>query len=122
MTRYALRYPLKPGAADRLAASIAASGDPTPPPGIPNPLLSTSVFQHGDDIVRVFDIDGELDDIVALLAGSPAVQHMGNQMAGLLVEDYDLGSPSGLRRFFTDNLMRTVTDRVAAEPAGSEQP
>jgi hypothetical protein len=122
MSRYALRYPLKPGTAERLAAAIAASGDPTPPPGVPNPLLSTSVFRHGDDLVRVVDVDGELDDVVDLLAGSPAVHHMATQMAGLLIQDYDLSTPAGLRQFFADNLMTTVTDRVAGEPVGRDQP
>lgn len=113
MTRYALRYPVKPGSADELAAAIAAGGDPQPPPGVPTKLRATSVFRRGEDIVRVMDIDGTLDEAIEVLAGSPAIQAMGRQLRGLLTKEYDLATPAGVRRFFSDNLMTTVTERAA---------
>jgi hypothetical protein len=117
--RYALLYPARPGKADDLVAALAAGGDPSPPPGAPNLLRSTTVFRHGDDVVRIFEIDGDIDLVVRVLAESKALHHMNRQLDGLLRVDYDLTDPDGVRRFFADNLMTTVTDRVLGAYAGS---
>ncbi|GAA2150005.1 SchA/CurD-like domain-containing protein [Actinomadura napierensis] len=110
--RHALLYPVKPGMADVAARVLAAAEDPPLQAGATT-LCSTSVFRKGDVLVRVFEIDGDVGELVAGLAQAVEVHEVGRRMAGLFDGAYDFTTAAGLEKFFTDNLMATVTDRRA---------
>jgi hypothetical protein len=115
-TRHALRYPVRPGKEDLAATVLAAAADPPLRIG-GTTLLSTSVFRKGATLVRIFEIDGTLPELVAGLAESVEVADVGRAMAALFAGPYDFTTRAGLDRFFTGNLMTTLTDRTAAPVA-----
>lgn len=113
MPRYALLYPVKPEKADIAEKIFVGSGDPPLREGGVR-LHSTSVFSKDGLFVRVIDLDGDLSDAVEMLSRATAVHDVGRQMAQVFEGDYDFSALDGLRSFFADNLMTTVTDRRGA--------
>jgi hypothetical protein len=113
-SRHALYYPIRPGRADLAAKILTEAGDPPLRSG-GTKLCSTSVFRQGDTIVRVFEIDGSIGELLENLADSVEVHKVGRGMAELFDGPYDFTSTEGLRKFFHDNLMTTITDRRAGQ-------
>lgn len=111
-TRHALLYPIKPGRADSAAEILIKAGDPPLQTGRTT-LCSTSVFCQGGVIFRVFEIDGRIDELIEGLARAAEVRKVGLGMAEIFAGPYDFTSTDGLLKFFTENLMITVTDRRA---------
>jgi hypothetical protein len=112
MARYALLYPIKTDKADIAEKVLAGSADPPLSAG-ETKLRNTSVFRQNDAIVRVMEIDGSLEDAVEMLSQATAVHDVGRHMARIFEGEYDFTTLDGLRQFFADNLMTTVTDRRA---------
>jgi len=113
-TRHALSYPIRPGRADIAARVLTEAGDPPLRSG-GTKLCSTSIFRQGDTIVRVFEIDGLIEELLENLAASVEVHKVGRGMGELFEGWYDFTSAEGLRKFFHDNLMTTVSDRRAGQ-------
>lgn len=125
-SRHALLYPVRPGHGDEVDAVVRGGGDPPPqagerPGGSPPPivLLGTTVFRKGDLVVRMFEIDGALDDAAEHLSRSGALLQAGRQLQHLLDTGVNLSTSEGMRRFLREQSMTVVTDRVAGVPLGS---
>jgi hypothetical protein len=116
ISRHALLYPLLPGTGAQVDGIFAAAGDPPAQAGQTR-LLSTTVFRHGDTVVRVFELAGELGEAIDHLAGAAALQAAGRGLAHHLQASTDLTTEEGLRDFFRGQLMTCVTDRRALEVA-----
>ncbi|MFE9441178.1 SchA/CurD-like domain-containing protein [Streptomyces sp. NPDC006602] len=110
MPRYALLYPVKPDKAEIAQRIFVGSGDPPLVEGGVR-LHSTSVFSKNGQFVRILDLDGDLSAAVEMLSRATAVHDVGRQMSQVFEGDYDFTTLDGLRAFFADNLMTTVTDR-----------
>jgi len=115
-TRHALLYPLRPSTGDAADAIFQAGGDPPPQAGATR-LLSTTVFRHGDTVVRLFEITGDLDEAIGHLVRAAALQSAGRGLAEFLDDGIDLTGENGLRSFFHRQLMSVVTDRRAVAQA-----
>ena len=113
-TRHALYYPIRPGRADIAARVLTEAGDPPPRSG-GTKLCSTSIFRQGDMIVRVLEIDGFIEELLRGLADSVEVHKVGRGMGELFEGRYDFTTTEGLRKFFHDNLMTTVSDGRAGQ-------
>jgi hypothetical protein len=113
-TLHALRYPIRPGMADIAEQVFRTSGDPPLTMGGTR-LLRTTVYRRGEDLVRVFAIEGDVEELVEGLARSVEVHDVGRRMSRLFEGSYDFTDPDGLRAFFRDNLMATIDPRPAAE-------
>jgi hypothetical protein len=111
-SRHALLYPIRPGREAAAAQVLTRAEDPPLRQG-GTMLLNTSVFVKGDVIVRVFGIDGSVDDLIDGLSEAIEVHNVGGRLAALFAGAYDFTTRTGLRAFFTDNLMTTITDRTA---------
>lgn len=118
MARYALLYPVREGHGPHVIEALRQGGDPAPPAGVVSPLRSTTVFANGDLVVRIFEVDCELQEAIELLAAAPPLLSTLRRLAPHLDSATELSGAEGLRSFITDNLMDTVTDRYAE--AGSE--
>lgn len=116
VTRHALLYPLRPGTGDAADATFQAGGDPPPQAGSTR-LHSTTVFRHGDTVVRMFEITGELDEAIGHLVRAAALQSAGRGLAEFIDGGIDLTGEDGLRAFFHRQLMSVVTDRRAVAQA-----
>lgn len=104
---FALLYPLqKPLTAETERIFIGAGRPPTQ--ATRTRLLNTTVFTQGQHVVRVFQLDGELEDAVQHLMQLTVVHDLGNQLKGILSPEYDIASPEGLKKFFESQLMTLV--------------
>jgi hypothetical protein len=117
--RYALVYPIRPGTGAAADAVFAGGGDPPPPPPGPTKLLGTAVFRKDDLVIRVFDIQGDYDEAVELLAKARPLQEAGRSLAPFLEPGTDISDEQGLRRFLRERRMRVVTDRRSSVALGS---
>ncbi|WP_446460907.1 SchA/CurD-like domain-containing protein [Streptomyces sp. BRA346] len=115
LRRHALCYPVREGSGTAVARLLARQ-DELAMNGGTTPLVSSTIFQHEDLVVRMVDMRAPLDQDPALSVG------VGGKRAaavlGRLVEcgqDRDLSHADGLRRFLADCDMEPVTDRRAAD-------
>jgi hypothetical protein len=113
---HALRYPIRPGMADVAEQVFRGSGDPPLRAGSTR-LLRTTVYRHGDVLVRVFAIDGDVGELVEGLARAVEVHDVGRRMGALFTGAYDFTTRDGLRAFFRDNLMRPAGRSGESEAA-----
>ncbi|MBB5825923.1 SchA/CurD-like domain-containing protein [Micromonospora carbonacea] len=108
--RIALRYPVRPGRGDDIAELLGA-GRPLLGAATTTPLASTSVFWHGDFVVRVADfvggLDAAADHLGRTVVGAPTTAGM----TGLLEPGWDLTTPAGFARFFAEQRLDLVTHR-----------
>lgn len=109
--RYALLYPFRPGKAAEAAAAFQQGQRPPLAAGGATKLRSTTVFRKDDVVVRVFEIDGDLDEAIEHMARATELSNVGEALAPLLDESVDLRTPEGLREFFRSQMMEVVTDR-----------
>jgi len=115
--RYALLYPFRPGEAERAEALFQDGGDPPPRAGGSTRLLTTTVFRHGDSVVRTFEIDGDLDEAIEHMVRASALSDLGAKLTPMLANGTDLRTEDGLRAFFREQLMEIVIDRTGPPPS-----
>ncbi|MEU2212412.1 SchA/CurD-like domain-containing protein [Streptomyces hygroscopicus] len=121
--RHALLYPVKTGCGPAVASLLArqdelAVNKETAARQTARTLLSSTIFQRDDIVVRLVDLSVPLDRSPALAAGIS-----GRRAAAVLGRLLDLGADGavidlsvadGLRRFLADCDMTPITDREAA--------
>lgn len=110
MARYALLYPFKPGMGAHAEEIFRMGGDPPQQEGGGLRLLSTTVFRKGDTVVRMFEIDGDLQQAVEHMVRATELSDTGTRLQPML-EGVDLTTTEGLRSFFRDQMMEVVTHR-----------
>jgi hypothetical protein len=111
MPRYALLYPFKPGKAAEAIKAFQEGGDPPPQAGATTRLRSTTVFRKGDVVIRIIEMDGDLEEAIEHLVRVSILFDVGKELKPLLDERVDLTTEAGLRRFFTDQMMEVITHR-----------
>jgi hypothetical protein len=116
MERYALYFTCKPGTEDEVAAILSSYDRPVPYIDEDTRLMSTSIFMHGNVIVRVLDIEGDLIKAVQHLGRQPAIQDVEAKLSPFMEEPRDMSTPEGAAAFFMKAMMKRVTHRVAGEP------
>lgn len=108
--RIALRYPVRPGrGAD--VADVLKGGRPLLGSASTTVLASTTVFRHGDLVVRVADFVGGLDEAAAHLGRTVIGAPTTPALTELLEPGWDLTTEAGFRRFFAEQRLELVTDR-----------
>lgn len=110
VARYALLYPFKSGTGSAADEAFKMGGDPPPQAG-GTKLKSTTVFRKGDTVVRVFEIDGTLEEAVEHLVRASALMNVGERLGPMLDTDIDLTTEDGLRRWFIEQMMEVITHR-----------
>jgi hypothetical protein len=113
--RFALLYPFKPGKAAEGEAAFREGGRPPLSAGGATKLRSTTVFRKGDVVVRVLEIEGDLDEAIEHMVRATELSNVGEALRPLLDDSVDLTTPDGLRRFFREQMMDIVTDRPPVE-------
>lgn len=110
MARYALLYPFKAGMGRHAEEIFRQGGDPPQQAAGSVRLLSTTVFRKGDTVVRVFEIDGDLQQAIDHMVRATELSDTGTRLQPML-DGVDLTSTEGLRHFFTDQMMDVLTHR-----------
>lgn len=116
MERYALYFTCKPGTEEEVAKILGSYDRPVPYIDEDARLLNTSIFMHGNVVVRVLDIEGDLIKVIRHLSQQPEIQAVEEQLTPYLTESRDMSSPESARDFFMKAMMTRVTHRVAGEP------
>ncbi|MEU7755584.1 SchA/CurD-like domain-containing protein [Micromonospora sp. NPDC049101] len=114
-TRLALAYPTSPGRGDDLAAVLAEAGELPVRAAPRTALANTTVFQHGDLVIRFAEVAGDLDTAQRHLSQAVSRAATTGRLTGLLRPGTDLGTQAGFAEFFRDHRLTLVADRRAEE-------
>src|SRR5262245_19607181 len=115
MQRYAICFRVRPGSEETVAGFLASYASPNWYVDEDTRLVSTSVFMHGNLVVRLIEIEGDFRKVVSHLSQDPNISDVERKIQPYLAEgeERDLSSPDGAREFFRRAMMRTITTRYA---------
>ncbi|GAA1898753.1 SchA/CurD-like domain-containing protein [Streptantibioticus ferralitis] len=113
--RRAFNYRARPGCGAAVALLLARQ-DQLAAARHPTPLVSSTIFQRDDIVIRVVDLrsPSEPDPTVVLGIDGPRAPAVLSRLVDLGEKD-DLTSEAGIKRFLADCDMDLVTDRRAQE-------
>ena len=118
MQRFALLFTVRPGTEEKVAEIFRTYGRPSVQASTDTRLVSTSVFMKDNIVVRVFDIEGQLEDAMAFLPQQEAIRKLEQELNPLLEYPRDFANSDDAKRFFQRALMTRVTHREAGRPLG----
>ena len=91
---------------------IKGGGDPPPQAATTTRLLSTTVFRKDNIVIRMFEIDGDINEAIEHMVKAAELTDAGKGLAPYLQEGHDLTNTEGLRAFFRNQMMELVTHRA----------
>ncbi|MFF8392521.1 SchA/CurD-like domain-containing protein [Streptomyces sp. NPDC016172] len=99
--RHALTFTVKPGSEDIVAKILADYASPEPKVDDTTRLCRTSLFMHGNRVVRAVEVRGDLLAALRHVARQPEVRAVEEAINPHLEQDRDLNDPESARVFFT---------------------
>ncbi|MFF4453560.1 SchA/CurD-like domain-containing protein [Streptomyces goshikiensis] len=120
VVRHALTFTVKPGSEAAVAKLLAGYTSPRARVDENTLLRRSSVFMHGNRVVRAMEVEGDLVAALRHVALQPEVRALEEAINPYLEQDRDLSDPDSARVFFTRAAL-PVVHRVAAggdEPEG----
>ncbi|KUM75729.1 SchA/CurD-like domain-containing protein [Streptomyces griseorubiginosus] len=118
LIRHALTFTVKPGSEEAVAKILADYASPDPRVDDTTRLCRTSLFMHGNRVVRAIEVRGDLLAALRYVARQPAVRAVEEAINPYLEQDRDLDDPESARVFFT----RAALPAVHHVTAGQESP
>ncbi|MFJ4201809.1 SchA/CurD-like domain-containing protein [Streptomyces sviceus] len=116
--RHALTFTVKPGSEAAVAEILAGYTSPEPRVDDTTRLCRTSLFMHGNRVVRAIEVRGDLLAALRHVARQPEVRAVEEAINPYLEQDRDLDDPESARVFFT----RAALPAVHHVTAGQESP
>ncbi|MFF1717619.1 SchA/CurD-like domain-containing protein [Streptomyces sviceus] len=116
--RHALTFTVKPGSEATVAEILAGYTSPEPRVDDTTRLIRTSLFMHGNRVVRAIEVRGDLLAALRHVARQPEVRAVEEAINPYLEQDRDLDDPESARLFFT----RAALPAVHHVTAGQESP
>ncbi|MFG2874110.1 SchA/CurD-like domain-containing protein [Streptomyces sp. NPDC048337] len=101
IVRHALTFTVKPGSEAVVAELLAGYTSPQAQVDEKTRLHRTSVFMHGNRVVRAVEVEGDLLVALRHVAGQPQVRALEEAINPYLEQDRDLTDPASARLFFT---------------------
>lgn len=83
-------------------------------------LLRTSLFLHGNRVVRAVEVQGDLVAALRYIARQPEIQRVEEAINPYLEQDRDLADPNSARMFFTRAALPAVHHVAAGTAAPSD--
>ncbi len=122
-TQVALRYPVRPGRGDA-AAQMFEWGQSLPlGAALRTGLVGTTVFRHGDLVIRVLDVEGDPDEAIDRLGPAVVGGPTAKALTELLEPGWNLATATGRARLLAEQRLTLVTHREAGAVAeGAEFP
>ncbi|MDN3268104.1 SchA/CurD-like domain-containing protein [Streptomyces sp. MA15] len=123
VTRHALTFTVKPGSESKVVDILANYDAPeTRINGITR-LHRTSLFMHGNRVVRAVEVEGDLLATLCHVASQPEVQAVEEAINPHLEQDRDLTDSDSARIFFTRAALPAMQHVTAGrpEPAGLQR-
>jgi heme-degrading monooxygenase HmoA len=112
--RHALTFTVKPGSEATVAKLLADYASPEPQVDGTTRLCRTSLFMHGNRVVRAIEVKGDLLAALRHVARQPEVRAVEEAINPYLEQDRDLNDPESARVFFTRAALPAV-HHVTAE-------
>ncbi|MEV7213528.1 SchA/CurD-like domain-containing protein [Kitasatospora cineracea] len=113
VVRHALSFTVKPGAEARAAELLAGYRSPQARVDDTTRLLRTSLFMHGNRVVRCVEVAGDLPTALRHVARQPGVRAVEEALNPHLEEDRDLDDPLSARDFFRRAALPAVHHHAA---------
>ncbi|MER5429403.1 SchA/CurD-like domain-containing protein [Streptomyces sp. NPDC002588] len=99
--RHALTFTVKPGSEETVASILSDYASPDPKVDDTTRLCRTSLFMHGNRVVRAIEVRGDLLAALRHVARQPEVRAVEDAINPYLEQDRDLDDPDSARVFFT---------------------
>ncbi|MFF0473806.1 SchA/CurD-like domain-containing protein [Streptomyces sp. NPDC004284] len=116
VTRHALTFTVKPGSESKVAELLAGYESPEAQVDENTRLRRTSLFMHGNRVVRAVEVEGDLLSALRHVARQPGVRAVEEAINPYLEQDRDLTDPESARVFFTRAALPAVHHVVSARP------
>ncbi|MFE6911220.1 SchA/CurD-like domain-containing protein [Streptomyces erythrochromogenes] len=116
VVRHALTFTVRPGSEDVVAELLSGYASPEAQVDEHTRLRRTSLFMHGNRVVRAFEVEGDLLAALRHVALQPEVRALEEAINPYLEQDRDLSDPGSARTFFT----RAALPAVHHVAAGGE--
>ncbi|MFH8574804.1 antibiotic biosynthesis monooxygenase [Streptomyces zaomyceticus] len=117
VARHALTFTVKPGSESKVAELLAGYESPTAQVDENTRLRRTSLFMHGNRVVRAVEVEGDLLAALRHVARQPEVRAVEEAINPYLEQDRDLTDPESARVFFTRAALPAVHHVVSGRPA-----
>ncbi|MGW3400909.1 SchA/CurD-like domain-containing protein [Streptomyces zhihengii] len=101
VVRHALTFTVRPGTEEKVAAILAEYASPSARVDDTTRLRRTSLFMHGNRVVRAIEVEGDLMAALRHVARQPEVRAVEEAINPYLEQDRDLDDPQSARTFFT---------------------
>ncbi|GGZ07797.1 TcmI family type II polyketide cyclase [Streptomyces nitrosporeus] len=108
VVRHALTFTVKPGTEDIVAKILADYDSPQARVDENTRLRRTSLFMHGNRVVRAVEVEGDLMAALRHVSRQPEVRAVEEAINPYLEQDRDLADPDSARMFFTRAALPTV--------------
>lgn len=120
VVRHALTFTVKPGSESKVAEILAGYAPPEARVDDSTRLLRTTLFIHGNRVVRTVEVQGDLLTALRHVSRQPEVRAVEEALNPHLEQSRDLTDPESARAFFTRAAMPVVhhVARGGPEPAG----
>ncbi|MCB5181823.1 SchA/CurD-like domain-containing protein [Streptomyces antimicrobicus] len=115
VVRHALTFTVKPGSEPKVAALLADYASPAARVDAQTRLARTTLFMHGNRVVRTVEIEGDLMAALRHVAKQPEVRAVEEAINPYLVQDRDLDDPESARMFFMRAALPAVHHIAATE-------
>jgi len=101
LIRHALTFTVKPGKEAKVAKILSDYASPQPQVDDTTRLCRTSLFMHGNRVVRAIEVRGDLLAALRHVSRQPEVRAVEEAINPYLEQDRDLNDPESARVFFT---------------------
>ncbi|MFD3695310.1 SchA/CurD-like domain-containing protein [Streptomyces sp. NPDC058646] len=101
VVRHALTFTVKPGSESVVAKLLAGYDSPQARVDESTRLRRTSLFMHGNRVVRAIEVEGDLLAALRHVARQPEVRALEDALNPYLEQSRDLDDPAAARVFFT---------------------
>ncbi|MFI6444644.1 SchA/CurD-like domain-containing protein [Kitasatospora sp. NPDC050543] len=116
VVRHALTFTVKPGSERKVAEILSGYASPKAEVDENTRLLRTSLFMHGNRVVRAVEVVGDLGAALRHVAMQPEVRAVEEAINPHLEEHRELGNPEAARAFFARAALPAVHQAVPATP------
>ncbi|MFJ4796587.1 SchA/CurD-like domain-containing protein [Kitasatospora purpeofusca] len=117
VVRHALTFTVKPGTEPEVARILSGYASPRAEVNSTTRLRRTSLFMHGNRVVRAVEVIGSLGDALRHVAMQPEVRAVEEAINPHLEEARQLGDPQAARAFFARAALPAENQAVAGSPA-----
>ncbi|MFF8596576.1 SchA/CurD-like domain-containing protein [Streptomyces sp. NPDC015220] len=119
--RHALTFTVKPGSEAKVAELLANYEPPEPQVDGTTRLLRTSLFMHGNRVVRAIEVRGDLLAALRHVARQPQIRAVEEAINPYLEQDRDLNDQESARVFFTRAALPAVHHVTAGREGGQTE-